>query len=79
MSRRVTTYWPSNAVVVRRAALLALNGDADDAQALLERALRTFPQLAPATIAILQNASSTDEDALEPLLIVARKETAPHK
>ena len=80
MSRRVATYWPSNAVVVRRAALLALNGDADDAQALLERALRTFPHLGPATIAILQNASSADAEALEPLLVVARRGTnAPHK
>jgi len=78
MSRRVATYWPSNAVVVRRAALLAYNGDADDAQALLERALRTFPQLRPATIAILENASSVD--GLEPLLVIARKgANASHK
>ncbi len=90
MSERVASFWPSHAVMVRRAALLALNGDANEAQALLHRALRTFPHLGPATIAILQNASSADADALEPLLVVARKATddssglandaqAPHK
>lgn len=77
MSERVASFWPSHAVMVRRAALLALDGDANEAQALLHRALRTFPHLGPATIAILQNASSADADALEPLLAVARSASDP--
>jgi hypothetical protein len=68
MSGRVVTFWPSHAVVVRRAAFLALNGDAEEAQMLLERALRAFPHLRSTTIAILRNASAADPGALEALL-----------
>jgi hypothetical protein len=74
MSGRVVTVWPSQAVVVRRAAFLALNGDAKDARALLERSLRSFPHLRPATIAILEQASTADAGALEPLLALAGAE-----
>jgi hypothetical protein len=73
MSRRIAASSPSNAVIVRRAALLALNGDAENARVLLERALRTFPHLRPATIAILHTASTADATAIAPLLRVARE------
>lgn len=75
MSGRIAASSPSNAVIVRRAALLALNGDAENARALLERALRTFPYLRPATIAILHTASTADATAIAPLLRVARDAT----
>jgi hypothetical protein len=44
-SRRVATFWPSPAVLMRRAALLALDGRAEEARALHERTLRAFPHL----------------------------------
>jgi hypothetical protein len=80
MSGRVVTFWPSEAVVARRSALLALNGDAEGARALLERALRTFAHPRPAMIAILEEASVADADALRPLLLAARgTDTEPSK
>ncbi|HET7766547.1 MAG TPA: Wzy polymerase domain-containing protein [Burkholderiales bacterium] len=72
ISGRVAAAWPSQAAVVRRSVFLALNGDAEDARALLERALRTFAHLRPAIIAILEEASVADADALRPLLLRAR-------
>jgi O-antigen ligase len=72
ISGRVVTFWPSQAVVVRRSVFLALNGDAEGAGVLLERALRAFPQLRSATMTILEEASVTDADALRPLLLAAR-------
>lgn len=74
MSGRVAAVWPAEAVVVRRSVFLALNGDAEDARTLLERSLRSFPHLRPATIAILEQASTADAGALEPLLAVAGAE-----
>ena len=74
ISGRVAAAWPSEAVVVRRSVFLALNGDTEDARALLERSLKTFPHLRPATIAILEQASTVDAAALAPLLVVAGAE-----
>lgn len=44
-SARVATFWPSNDVIVRRAAFLELDGRAEEARALRERAVRTYPHL----------------------------------
>ncbi|HTQ75768.1 MAG TPA: Wzy polymerase domain-containing protein [Burkholderiales bacterium] len=41
-SGRVATFWPSNAVITHRAAFLELDGRAEEARALRERAARTF-------------------------------------
>lgn len=73
MSERVAAVWPSNAVIVRRAALLALDGNAGEARVQLERALRAFPHLRLRTIAILEEASAGEADALGPLLALARE------
>jgi hypothetical protein len=72
MSERVARYWPSNVVVVRRAVFLALDGKAEKARSLLERALRTFPHRRVATISILEQALAADPAAIEPLLAMAR-------
>jgi O-antigen ligase len=69
---RVATFWPSSAVLVRKAALLALDGNADEALSLLERTLHTFPQDRSSTIAALEQAAGGDADALKPLLDLAR-------
>ncbi len=68
MSERVARYFPANAVIVRRAIFLALDGHATQARALLARALHTFPQRCRATRAILQQALASDPGAIEPLL-----------
>jgi hypothetical protein len=72
MSERVARYWPANAVVVRRAVFLALDGKAEEARSLLARALETFPRQLNATILILEQARTADPNAVEPLLIMAR-------
>jgi len=72
MSRRAARYSPSNAVVVRRAVFLALDGQADAAQRLLVRALRTFPHLCKASVSILEQALAADRAAIEPLLALAK-------
>lgn len=72
MSMRVASFWPGSDVVARRVAFLALDRDAEGALALLERGLRTFPQQRGATMAILENASTTDAEALRSLLAAAR-------
>jgi hypothetical protein len=59
-------------VLVRKAALLALDGNADEALSLLERTLHTFPQDRSSTIAALEQAAGGDADALKPLLDLAR-------
>jgi O-antigen ligase len=72
MSERVARYWPANTVVVRRAAFLALDGEAEKALSLLARALKTFPQQNKATMLILEQARTADPSAVEPLLVMAR-------
>ncbi len=71
MSERVARFWPANSVVVRRAVFLALDGKAEKARSLLERALQTFPYQRVATILILERASAADPVAIEPLLAMA--------
>jgi len=77
MSERVARYWPSNAVVVRRAVFLALGGNAEKARSLLERSLQTFPYRRVVTISILEQALATDPAAVEPLLAIARSAYDP--
>jgi O-antigen ligase len=72
MSERVARVWPSNAVIVRRAVFLALDGRSQAARALLANALRTFPQARGATIAILEQALPTDPAAIGALLEAAK-------
>jgi hypothetical protein len=67
MSKRVMRYFPSNAVVVRRAVLLAFDGQAQDAHQLLQRSTRSFPHLCKSTVAILEQALAVDRTAIEPL------------
>ena len=76
MSARVARYWPSNAVLVRRAVLLALDGKAQEAQALLGSALRAFPQAREASVAILEQARPADPEAIGALLEAATRHRA---
>lgn len=71
MSERVARVWPANAVIVRRAVFLALDGRPEQARALLARALRTFPHAHGASIAILEQALAADPAAIAALLQVA--------
>ena len=68
MSERVTRHFPSAGVVVRRAALLALDGNTAQAHSLLEQALRSFPQRCRETKIILRHALAADRAAIDPLL-----------
>jgi hypothetical protein len=77
MSERVARYWPANAVVVRRAVFLALDGKAEKARSLLERTLQTFPHRRVATISILEQALTADPAAIEPLLAMTRSAYDP--
>jgi len=72
MSGRVARYWPAYAVVVRRAVLLAFDGQAEKARSLLAKSLRTFPHQNHATILILEQARTADPGAIEPMLAMAR-------
>jgi hypothetical protein len=73
MSERLARYFPSNAVIVRRAVFLAFDGQQAAAQSLLARAMRSFPQRCKATLQILEQALAADRDAIEPLLQPAGK------
>jgi O-antigen ligase len=77
LSGRVARVWPSNAVLVRRAVFLALDGKAAEARALLASALRTFPQARGASIAILEQAQPADPAAIDALLEAATRDRAP--
>jgi len=72
MSERVAHYWPANGVLVRRAALLAMDGRPREARGLLEQALRAFPQGRSAAISILEQAVAADPAAVGPLLALAK-------
>jgi O-antigen ligase len=73
MSERVARFWPANSILVRRAAWLALNGEAESARALLERVVQTFPHRRQATMEILQAAAVVDAAAMRPLIVVASR------
>jgi O-antigen ligase/polysaccharide polymerase Wzy-like membrane protein len=77
MSERLARYFPSNAVIVRRAVFLAFDGQAAAASSLLVRALQSFPHRCKATVSILEQALASDRDAIEPLLALARDASRP--
>jgi hypothetical protein len=77
MSERVTDYWPSPPAVARRAALLALDGQSNEARRLLGRALRTFSGQIGSMTLVLEQASSADPKAIDPLLGMARAASPP--
>jgi len=71
MSARVARHFPSHAVIVRRAAFLALNGHAAAARSLLAHAMQSFPHRCKATLLILGQAPPSERIAIEPLLNLA--------
>jgi hypothetical protein len=79
MSERAARYWPSHAVLVRRAVFLALAGETEQAQGLLARTLRAFPQQSGSAVLILEQARTTDKTAIEPLLAAAKGMRAPSR
>lgn len=72
MSERVARYFPSNAVIVRRAVFLAYDGQAAEARRLLLHALRSFPHRCKASVLILEQARALDPVAMAPLLALAK-------
>jgi len=72
MSERLARYFPSNAVIVRRAVFLAFDGQATAARSLLLHTLQSFPQRCHPTALILEQALASDRDAIEPLLALAK-------
>lgn len=72
MGERVARHWPANDIVVRRAAFFALDGKAETARALLEDALRAFPQRRAATVGLLEQARDSDPERIAPLLALAK-------
>ena len=72
MSERIARYFPSNSVVVRRAAFLAFNGQPATARSLLLHAMQSFPHRCKATVLILERALAADRAAIEPLLALAK-------
>jgi O-antigen ligase len=77
MSERLARYWPANAVVTRRAAFLAFQGEAARARELLALVLRTFPHRRDATILILEQARQADPNAIAPLIAMAKSLDIP--
>jgi O-antigen ligase len=71
MSERVARFWPTYAVLARRAVFLALSGETLKAQRLIEQVMRTFPFRRDATLLILEQALAADRNAVEPLLAAA--------
>jgi O-antigen ligase len=76
LSERVARIWPANAVIVRRAVFLALDGKRQAARALLGDALRAFPQSRGESIAMLEQALPADPIAIGALLDEARRARA---
>jgi hypothetical protein len=65
---RVARFWRANRVVVRRAVCLALDGRAQEASELLEKALRSFSQTRKDTVLILSQAFDRNPACIRPLL-----------
>ena len=68
LSARAMRYRPVNAVVVRRAILLALAGRAEEAGQLMDRLARTPPAAKQAAVAVLRMAEGADPAAIRPLI-----------
>jgi hypothetical protein len=77
MSERLAHYFPTNAVIVRRVAYLAFDGQAVEARKLLLHAMQSFPHLCKATVLILEQSLAADRNAIEPLLALARARADP--
>ena len=71
MGWRVARFWPSQTVVVRCAIFLALDGKSIEARALLDKALRSFPQRRQAILLILRQAFDENPAPIAPLLTIA--------
>lgn len=65
LSARVMHYWPSHAVVTRRAILLALDGRGSEAVRLVSGAAAPID---PAALTLLRQAREVDPAAIDPLL-----------
>lgn len=65
LSSRVMRYWPSQAIVTRRAILLALAGRGNEAVLLVSRVAAVID---PAAMTLLRQARETDPEAIDPLL-----------
>jgi hypothetical protein len=67
-SERVMHYFPSNAIVVRRAIFLALDGRENDASRLIDRLAHPSPEARQKSLALLQLTESADQAVIAPLL-----------
>ena len=67
-SERVMHYFPSNAIVGRRAFFLALDGREDEAGRLIDRLARPSPEALRESVALLQRAQRVDQAAIAPLI-----------
>ncbi|MBM2855141.1 MAG: O-antigen polymerase, partial [Steroidobacteraceae bacterium] len=65
LSGRVMRYWPSQAIVTRRAILLAFAGRGSEAVRLVSG---TATAIGPAALTLLRQARETDPQAIDPLL-----------
>jgi O-antigen ligase len=72
MGERVAHFWPANIVIVRRAIFLALDGRSEEARALINKAVRSFPQRRKDTVTILERAFERNPAAIAPLLMAVR-------
>lgn len=72
MGERVVRRWPANAIVVRHAIFLALDGRTMEARDLLSKALQSFPQRHKATMRILRQAHDRNPEVIAPLLMAVR-------
>jgi O-antigen ligase len=68
ISARVMRYWPSSAVAIRRALLLAQAGGADEAGELVDKAVRAFPTRCADMRATLERARPANPAAIERLV-----------
>jgi O-antigen ligase len=68
MSGRVARYWPTYAVLARRAVFLAFEGETQEASGLIENSLRSLPYRRDSIVTILQQAQVADPEAIAPLL-----------
>ncbi len=67
-SERVMRYFPSNAIVGRRAIFLALDGREDAAGRLIDRLARPSPGARQESLVLLQRAQSVDPAVIAPLV-----------
>ena len=72
MGERVARVWPANAIIVRRAIFLALDGRAAQSRTALASALRAFPHRQDATVMLLEQARAADSEQIAPLLDLAK-------